>query len=209
MTENVNDNSAVGQHLIQGTALPYVQDNVDTDQILPKQFLTRITREGYGQFLFNDLRYLDGDSNHDNPDFVLNQPQYQGANMLLAGKNFGCGSSREHAPWAIADYGFEVVIAENFADIFYTNCINNNITPVALNEAEVALLQQAITRDPSTQLQVNLEKLSISTTTHEFSFHLDENHQRSLILRQDKIDMMLAASDQIRAYEQQVPLWRR
>lgn len=120
-----------------GLVVPLDAANVDTDAIIPKQFLQKVTRTGFGAHLFNDWRFLDEKGQQPNPDFVLNFPQYQGASILLARENFGCGSSREHAPWALTDYGFKVVIAPSFADIFYGNSFNNQLLPVKLSDAEV------------------------------------------------------------------------
>jgi len=118
-----------------GLVVPLDRVNVDTDQMVPKQFLTWVTRQGYGRVLFYDWRYLDGE--RPNPDFVLNLPRYRGASILLARANFGCGSSREHAPWAVLDYGIRTIIAPSFADIFYNNCFKNGLLPVTLSEAQV------------------------------------------------------------------------
>src|SRR6185369_6748264 len=139
-----------------GLVAPLNRANVDTDQIIPKQFLKRIERTGFGEFLFYDWRY---DSNGQ-PDhsFVLNAPEYQGATIMVAGKNFGCGSSREHAPWALLDYGFRAVIAPSFADIFANNCLKNGIVPVALSEAEVAVLLKRAQDAPGYRVTVDLER---------------------------------------------------
>ena len=125
-----------------GLVAPLDAANVDTDQIIPKQFLQKTTRIGFGQHLFHDWRYLDNAGHQANPDFILNQPQYQGASILLTGENFGCGSSREHAPWALQEYGFKVIIASSFADIFYANCINIGILPIILSEEIITELFQ-------------------------------------------------------------------
>lgn len=193
---------------ISGTVQPYRHDNVDTDQILPKQFLTRVTKAGYGKYLFNDLRYINGKTGNDNPEFELNNPQYQGANILLAGDNFGCGSSREHAPWAIADYGFEAVIAPSFADIFYNNCINNQILPVALKDDEVKELFDLVTADPGTQIHIDLPQQVVEAAGQTYHFAIAENHKHNLLKGQDKIDAVLDIADKIRAYKSQVPAWR-
>ncbi|MBS0211092.1 MAG: 3-isopropylmalate dehydratase small subunit [Planctomycetes bacterium] len=129
--------------------------NIDTDQIIPKQFLKRIERTGFGQYLFFDWRFKEDGS--DNPDFELNQPRFRGASILVAGPNFGCGSSREHAPWALEDYGFRVVISSSFADIFYNNCFKNGMLPVKLDEASVGELMAMVAKNPGYQLTVDLQ----------------------------------------------------
>ncbi len=131
---------------LSGLVVPLDAANVDTDAIIPKQFLQAITRVGFGKHLFHEWRYLDVEGTKPNPDFVLNYPQYQGATILLARKNLGCGSSREHAPWALADYGFKVMIAPSFADIFYNNSLNNHMLPIRLSEEEVEEIFQFFTR---------------------------------------------------------------
>ena len=138
-----------------GIVIPLDIANIDTDQIIPKQFLSKVTREGFGQHLFHDWRYLDEAGNQPNPEFNLNKPQYQGGSILLTRENFGCGSSREHAPWALDDFGFRVVIASSFADIFYGNAINNGMVPVKLTEAEIESLFQQM--GDGVELTVDLE----------------------------------------------------
>src|SRR2546422_7531547 len=139
-----------------GLAAPLDRPNVDTDQIIPKQFLKRVERTGFGQFLFYDWRFLlNGDPN---PDFELNDSRYRGASILIAGKNFGCGSSREHAPWALADYGFRAIIAQSFADIFANNCLKNGLLPVVLGEAQVVELMSRARAGDEYQATVDLEK---------------------------------------------------
>src|SRR6058998_3416423 len=150
----------------QGTVAPLDRANVDTDQIIPKQFLKRIERTGYGQFLFYDWRFTT--AGESNPDFVLNQPRYAGASVLIAGRNFGCGSSREHAPWALADYGFRAVIAPSFADIFSNNCLKNRLLPVTLSEAEVDELIRRAKEHEGYRATVDLEK-KIVTDMNTFS----------------------------------------
>src|SRR5438105_11970608 len=143
-----------------GVAVPLDRPNVDTDQIIPKQFLKRVERTGFGEFLFYDWRFL-AEAQPD-PSFPLNEPRYQGASILVAGKNFGCGSSREHAPWALADYGFRAIIAPSFADIFANNCLKNGLLPVVLAETEVAELRHRAKKSEGYQLTVDLEKKSVA-----------------------------------------------
>src|SRR5215217_6033775 len=142
-----------------GVAVPLDHPNVDTDQIIPKQFLKRVERTGFGQFLFYDWRYTN-DGTPD-PAFVLNEPRYAGASVLLAGRNFGCGSSREHAPWALLDYGFRAIVAPSFADIFKNNCTKNGVLPVVLTEAQIATLLRSATDAPGYSLTVDLESRSV------------------------------------------------
>ena len=190
-----------------GLALPMDRTNVDTDQIMPKQFLKRIERTGFGQFLFFDWRFLPDGS--PNPAFELNQPQYQGATVLVAGKNFGCGSSREHAPWGLADYGFRVIIAPSFADIFYNNCFKNFMLPVTLPEAQVnELLRNAQTR-PGYRLTVDLTNQTV-TDGEGFtaSFDVDPFRKHCLLNGLDDIGLTLQHADAISAYEARQPAYR-
>ena len=173
--------------------------NVDTDQIIPKQFLKRIERTGFGQFLFFDWRFLDDGS--PNPDFELNQPAIQGASILLARRNFGCGSSREHAPWALQDYGFRVIIAPSFADIFYNNCFKNGMLPIRLSESEVdELFDRA--GQPGYRLTVDLNTCRISDEQgRELAFQVDDFRRHCLLNGLDDIGLTLAHEDRITAYE--------
>src|SRR6267143_3202767 len=143
-----------------GLVLPLDRINVDTDQMVPKQFLKAQTKQGFGRVLFYDWRYLPGEK--PNPDFILNQPRYKGASVMLARANFGCGSSREHAPWAVADYGFRVLIAPSYADIFYNNCFKNGILPVTLSDAEVEDLFRRVEKKEGYRLTVDLETQTIA-----------------------------------------------
>jgi 3-isopropylmalate/(R)-2-methylmalate dehydratase small subunit len=174
--------------------------NVDTDQIIPKQFLKRIERTGFGEFLFYDWRRLpDGVLN---PDFELNQPRFQGATILLTRANFGCGSSREHAPWALEDYGFRAIIAPSFADIFYNNCFKNGMLPVALAEAEVQELFQRAGAAPGYELTVDLNSQTISDD-HGLAFHFEvDAFRRDCLLKGlDDIGLTLEYEDRILHYE--------
>ena len=180
--------------------------NVDTDQIIPKQFLKRIERTGFGEFLFYDWRYLP-DGEFDN-SFPLNQPQYKGASVLVTGKNFGCGSSREHAPWALADFGFRAIIAPSFADIFATNCLKNGLLPVALSEAEVAELARRAETIDGYQLTVDLEQSQV-TDSYGFAarFIIDEFQRQCLLAGLDEIGLTLQHDADISAYESRRPAW--
>lgn len=177
-----------------GLVAPLDRANVDTDQIIPKQFLKRIERTGFGQFLFYDWRYLpDG---RENPDFVLNDPRYQRASILVAGKNFGCGSSREHAPWALGEFGFRVIIAPSFADIFANNCFKNGMLPIVLDEATVQELMR------SSKLVVNLETQTITDESGlSIRFMVNEFQRYCLLEGLDDIGLTLKHEDAIRAYE--------
>jgi len=193
-----------------GLVAPMDRANIDTDMIIPKQFLKSIKRSGFGPNLFDELRYLDeGKPGQDssqrplNPDFVLNQPRYQGASILLARRNFGCGSSREHAPWALDDYGFRVVIAPGFADIFFNNCFKNGILPVVLKEEIVGELFEATFAEEGYQLTVDLErKVVIKAEGTEYTFEVDDFRQHCLLNGLDEIGVTLEAAEAIKAYEE-------
>ena len=183
--------------------------NIDTDMIIPKQFLKSIKRSGFGPNLFDELRYLDqGEPGQDcsnrplNPDFPLNEPRYKGASILLARKNFGCGSSREHAPWALEDYGFNAVIAPSYADIFYNNCFKNGVLPVILTESEVDELFQELASDEGYHLDIDLAAQTVTTDSGKvFSFELDEFRKECLLSGLDEIGLTLTSSDLIKEYE--------
>lgn len=183
-----------------GLVVPMDRSDVDTDQLVPKQFLKRIERSGFGQFLFFDWRYLDDGS--DNPAFELNRPEYKGATILLARRNFGCGSSREHAPWAIADYGFRVVIASSFADIFYNNSFKNGILLIKFPEKTIDELFQRAAKNPGWQLTVDLEKRLVTDTDGlSLSFELDEFRRNCLLNGLDDIGLTLQRENEILAWE--------
>jgi len=186
---------------LTGLVAPLDRVNVDTDQMVPKQFLKWLTREGYGRVLFYDWRYLDGEK--PNPDFVLNSPRYKGASILLARANFGCGSSREHAPWALLDYGIHAVIAPSYADIFYNNCFKNGVLLVTLPDAEVNELFKRTEKNVGYRLVVDLES---QTITDEFdlrlSFAIDPFRRECLLNGLDDIGLTLRRADRIAAYEQ-------
>jgi len=185
---------------ITSTAVPLPIEDIDTDQIIPARFLKATTRDGFGDNLFRDWRY----DNQNNPkaDFVLNNPDYSGQ-VLVAGKNFGCGSSREHAAWAIADYGFKVVISSFFADIFKNNALNNGLLPVQVSEGFLATVFEQIFAHKNTELVVDLEKqlVSISGTAISEKFDINQYKKTCLINGYDDIDYLLALKDKIEAYE--------
>lgn len=183
-----------------GLVLPMDRSDVDTDQIIPKQFLKRIERTGFGRFLFFDWRYLD--DGRPNPEFELNRPEYAGATVLLARRNFGCGSSREHAPWALQDYGFRVLIAPSFADIFYNNCFKNGMLPIRLDEAAVDELFRRAAAHPGYRLTADLPSLTLSDEYGlALPFELDDFRRQCLIEGADEIAMTLKHEDRIAVFE--------
>ena len=195
----------------QGLAAPLDRANVDTDAIIPKQFLKSIKRSGFGPNLFDEWRYLDlGEPGQDctqrpvNPEFVLNQPRYQGASILLARQNFGCGSSREHAPWAIDEYGFRVLIAPSFADIFFHNCFKNGLLPIVLPEQQVDTLFVRALAPAGLRLDIDLDAQTVSDADGGFTFAFDIDPFRKYCLLNglDDIALTLLKADRIRAFEQ-------
>ncbi|VVD86469.1 3-isopropylmalate dehydratase [Pandoraea pneumonica] len=192
-----------------GLVAPLDRENVDTDAIIPKQFLKSIKRTGFGQNLFDEWRYLDaGEPGQDcstrplNPNFVLNQPRYQGATILLARKNFGCGSSREHAPWALQQYGFRAVIASSFADIFFNNCYKNGLLPIALSEMQVDHLFNETAAFAGYQLTIDLDKQAVITPDGRgYEFDIAPFRKYCLMNGFDDIGLTLRHADKIRAYE--------
>lgn len=193
----------------EGLVAPLDRENVDTDLIIPKQFLKSIKRTGFGPNLFDELRYLDhGEPGMDNtkrplnPDFVLNQPRYQGASVLLARKNFGCGSSREHAPWALTQFGFRAIIAPSYADIFFNNSFKNGLLPIVLSELEVARLFDEVKAFPGYKLRIDLERqVVIAADGRELTFDVEPFRKYCLINGFDDIGLTLRQSDKIRAFE--------
>jgi len=192
-----------------GVAAPLDRVNADTDQIIPKQFLKRIERTGFGEFLFFDWRYL-ADGKTPNPDFELNKPDWQGASILITGKNFGCGSSREHAPWALYQFGFRALIAPSFADIFYNNCFKNGMIPVVLPEETVNMLLRRAEATPGYTMTVDLPSQTVSDT-QGFSAHFDVDPFRKhcLLNGLDDIGLTLQNEEQITTYESTRPAWKR
>ncbi|MDC3416581.1 3-isopropylmalate dehydratase small subunit [Aquibacillus salsiterrae] len=184
----------------EGRVYPLNRSNIDTDQIIPKQFLKRISRQGFGQFLFFNWRF-DNEGNP-RPDFSLNDPKYQHASILVAGENFGCGSSREHAPWALLDYGFKVIIAPSFADIFNNNCTKNGILPVQLTEEETQLLMDRADNENDYTLKVDLENKRVyDSIDFEASFDLPEYPREMLLNGWDEIGVTLTYADKIDQFE--------
>ena len=187
---------------LTATAAKLDQVNVDTDQIIPKQFLKKIERTGFGIHLFHDWRFLDDAGQKTNPDFILNQSRYQGAQILVAGDNFGCGSSREHAPWALLDYGFRSIIAPSFADIFYNNCAKNGILLVALPEVSVQQLFTEIEENVGCELTVDLPNQKVQSPKGlEFSFVIDPFVKHRLLNGLDDIGWTLQYQSEIESFE--------
>ncbi|PML81531.1 3-isopropylmalate dehydratase small subunit [Enterovibrio norvegicus] len=195
--------SGIKQHT--GLVAPLDAANVDTDAIIPKQFLQKVNRTGFGKHLFHDWRFLDEAGQQDNPEFVLNQPRYKGASVLLARENFGCGSSREHAPWALADFGFQVMIAPSFADIFYGNSINNQMVPVQLTEAEVNELFAFVADNEGAEIALDLEAQTVTAGDKSYSFEIDAFRRHCLLEGLDSIGLTLQHSDKIAEYEAKIP----
>ncbi len=195
---------------LQGLVVPLDRANVDTDAIIPKQFLKSTKRTGFGVNLFDEWRYMDhGEPGMDNakrtlnPSYVLNQPRYKGAQILLARDNFGCGSSREHAPWALMDYGLRALIAPSYADIFYNNCCNNGLLPIVLEAAVVDQLFREVQAAPGYKLTVDLEAQSATTPgAHSFRFEIDPFYKHHLLEGLDEIGRTLKHAEAIRAYEE-------
>ncbi|MBX9445226.1 3-isopropylmalate dehydratase small subunit [Dickeya chrysanthemi] len=192
-----------------GLVVPLDAANVDTDAIIPKQFLQKVTRTGFGQHLFHDWRFLDDAGQQPNPDFVLNQPRYKGASILLARENFGCGSSREHAPWALTDYGFKVVIAPSFADIFYGNSFNNQLLPVKLSDADIDDLFKLVASHEGITFTVDLEVQQVKAGEKTYSFEIDSFRRHCMINGLDSIGLTLQHDASIARYEQQQPAFLR
>ena len=196
--------------VVKGIAAPMDRANIDTDMIIPKQFLKSIKRSGFGPNLFDELRYLDeGQPDADNsgrplnPDFVLNQPRYKGASVLLARENFGCGSSREHAPWALEDYGFRAVIAPSYADIFFNNSFKNGLLPIVLDEAIVDGLFKEVAAHEGYELVIDLESQKIITPTNEeIPFEVDAFRKHCLVNGLDDIGLTLQDAEIIKTYEE-------
>lgn len=196
-----------GIDLVSGTAAPLDQANIDTDQIIPKQFLTGVTRSGYGVNLFHDWRYTDGNKDTPDPNFPLNKAQYSGAKVLLTRENFGCGSSREHAPWALADFGFDCIIATSFADIFYGNSINNQLLVVTLPNTELDQLFSKVAEDSTVVITVELSSQTVVCEDLSFSFDIAKQHKTNLLKGLDAIGQTLELDEQITKFEKQRDSW--
>jgi len=192
----------------KGKAVPLDQANVDTDQIIPKQFLTSVSRKGFGKNLFFDWRYLNADDTAPNPNFVLNYPQHQGASVLLTRENFGCGSSREHAPWALGDYGFKVIVATSFADIFYGNCISNQILPIQLPSEQIEQLFQAVSSNSETEFYVDLAEQTLIVNGISYQFAISEPHKFTLTSGLDSIGQTLLHENAISQFEAKQLSWQ-
>jgi 3-isopropylmalate/(R)-2-methylmalate dehydratase small subunit len=187
---------------VTGVAVPLNRVNVDTDQIIPKQFLKSIAKSGFGKHLFNDWRFVGGDEAKPNPDFILNKAAYKGATVLVAGDNFGCGSSREHAPWSLTDYGFRCVISSSFADIFYNNSIKNGLLPAIVKPADLAKLMAELEAKPGEELRVDLREQVIATPGGlSVRFEIGEDNKKSLLEGLDDIGRTLQHIKEIEAFE--------
>jgi 3-isopropylmalate/(R)-2-methylmalate dehydratase small subunit len=187
---------------MNGLVMPLNRANVDTDAIIPARYLKSIKRTGFSEALFGNWRYLEDGITPD-PDFVLNEPRYKNATVLLARENFGCGSSREHAPWALKDYGFRCLISSGFADIFYNNCFNNGILPITLSAEEVEELFQEVDAEPGLRLRVDLTEQTVTAPGgRTFKFEIDSFKRESLLQGLDNIGLTLSHSDAIDQYEQ-------
>ncbi|MGL4205582.1 MAG: 3-isopropylmalate dehydratase small subunit [Aeromonadaceae bacterium] len=197
------------QEFKQHTGLAALLDaaNVDTDQIIPKQFLQKVSKLGFGKHLFHDWRFLDDAGEQPNPEFVLNAPRYQGASILLARENFGNGSSREHAPWALADYGLRAIIAPSFADIFYGNSLNNGLLVVRLKAEEVDALFKLVEANEGQTITVDLENQQVRAGDLSFNFEIDEFRRYCIMNGLDNIGLTLQHGDAIDAYEAKQPAW--
>ena len=190
---------------LSGTAAPMPLINIDTDMIIPKVFLKTINRSGLGVNLFDEMRYLDDGS--ENPDFVLNKPQYREAEILVAGDNFGCGSSREHAPWAIKDFGIRCVISTSYADIFFNNCFKNGILPIVLPKAQVDVLMKDAEKGSNARIEVDLEAQTVTTSDGEtFAFEVDVFKKHCLLNGLDDIGLTMEKAASIDAYESKLQL---
>jgi 3-isopropylmalate/(R)-2-methylmalate dehydratase small subunit len=191
---------AFTQHM--GTTVPLMNDNIDTDQIIPKSFLKRIEKTGFGEFLFDEWRYLPDRT--PNPDFTLNEPQYQGASILISGDNFGSGSSREHAAWALTDYGFKAVIAGSFSDIFYMNATKNGLLPIVLKRKELEALATLASTETIT---IDLPKQQVLSSAGTYSFEIDSTWKHKLVNGLDDIAISMSHEAEITAYEQNIPAY--
>ncbi|MCG6152018.1 3-isopropylmalate dehydratase small subunit [Leptospira bandrabouensis] len=184
-----------------GVAVSIPREDIDTDQILPKQFMKLIDKKGFGKHLFFDWRYLDTEGKVPNPKFILNQDGYENASVLIAGKNFGCGSSREHAPWALSDFGFKAILAPSFADIFSINSAKNGIALVRLKEEEIQNINEWVSKNSGSQIRINLETLEVQAGDYTFPFQLDSASINRIRNGWDDIDITLKNSNEILEFE--------
>ena len=191
-----------------GVAVPLDSANIDTDQIIPKQFLLAVDRNGFGDHLFHDWRYLDDEETKPNPEFNLNKKEYAGATILVARDNFGNGSSREHAPWALMGYGFRAIIAPSFADIFYNNSLGNGLLPVKLTADEVDEIFKVLTAKPGTQITISLENMTVDVDSLHFKFDLDPFRRHCMLEGLDAISLTLQHQEDISNYEKNMAPWR-
>ena len=187
-----------------GIIAPLDRVNVDTDAIIPKQFLKKIDKKGFGKHLFHELRYLDYEGTQENPDFILNQDAYRKATVLLTRDNFGCGSSREHAPWALDDFGFKVILAPSFADIFFNNCVKNGILLVQLKSKEIDELFEYVTKNKKATLTADLLNQTVTAGDKKYSFKIDDFNKECLIKGLDSIGWTLQFGEKITTYEQKI-----
>ncbi|WP_158781854.1 3-isopropylmalate dehydratase small subunit [Pantoea sp. BAV 3049] len=192
-----------------GIVVPMDAANVDTDAIIPKQFLQMVTRTGFGRNLFYDWRYTDAEGQIPNPDFVLNKPAFSGASIMLTRENFGCGSSREHAPWALTDYGIQAIVGSDFADIFANNSFNNQLLLVTLSEEEVDELFRKVANEPGVSFTVDLENQQVIAGEKRYPFSIDSFRRHCLINGLDNIGLTLQHDADISAYEQKQPAFLR
>ncbi|MCX8616998.1 3-isopropylmalate dehydratase small subunit [Gilliamella sp. B2923] len=188
-----------------GLVVPLDAANVDTDAIIPKQFLQKVTRTGFGKHAFHEWRFLDDLGEQPNPDFVLNKPRYKGASILLARENFGCGSSREHAPWALADYGFKTIIGSSFADIFYNNSFNNQLLLVNLSEEDIDELFKIVEANEGIEFTIDLVNEVVIAGDKQYSFKIDAFKRHCLLNGLDNIGLTLQHEDAISAFEHNIP----
>ena len=188
-----------------GLVVPLDAANVDTDAIIPKQFLQKVTRTGFGKHAFHEWRFLDDAGKQPNPEFVLNKPRYAGASILLARENFGCGSSREHAPWALTDYGFKTIIGSSFADIFYNNSFNNQLLLVNLSEEEIDELFKLVEANEGIEFTIDLVNEVVIAGDKQYSFKIDSFKRHCLLNGLDNIGLTLQHEDSINSFEHKIP----
>ena len=194
---------------LTSVAAPLDRANVDTDQIIPKQFLLAVDRKGFGKHLFHDQRYLDEAETQENPEFVLNQPRYRQAKILVARQNFGNGSSREHAPWALLDFGLRAIVASSFADIFNNNALGNGLLTVKLTEEEIDEIFTELAKHPDAPMTIDLEQETVKLSDRTYRFTLDPFRRHMLLEGLDAIALTLKELPTIEAYERSIPAWRR